>query len=298
MQQGIIFNIQKFSIHDGPGIRTVVFFKGCPLRCRWCSNPESQRPQPELLWDRAHCVRCLTCVGVCPPKALSQESDRIRCEQHTCTGCGDCVAACPSEALSCTGRVFTAAEVMEVCQADQVFYEESGGGVTLSGGEVLAQPDFAEELLILLGEAGIHRAIETSAYTVPELFQRITDRADLILFDLKHHHRERHFEGTGVYNDGIIENLRTALARGRRILPRIPVIPGFNDGLDDAAAFTDLLQSLGAGAVQLLPFHQFGHSKYALLGRDYGFTATKALHPEDLEAYKTVFETGGIEAFF
>jgi pyruvate formate lyase activating enzyme len=223
------------------------------------------------------------------------------------------------------GKGYTVEEVMEVCLEDQVFYEESGGGVTLSGGEALAQGEFAETLLVRLGEAGIHRAIETSGYAAPETFARIAARTDLLFFDLKHPDPARHLAGTGVAQEPILENFRAALrashpgsavgtctdgtcavgrnavgesARRLQVLPRIPVIPGYNDSLPDADAFTELLLSAGAREVQLLPFHQFGQNKYKLLGLDYGLAKEKALHPEDLEPYRARFEKQGIRAFF
>jgi pyruvate formate lyase activating enzyme len=193
------------------------------------------------------------------------------------------------------GRSYSVEEVLEQCLKDRAFYEESGGGVTLSGGEVLAQPDFAEALLDALGEAGIHRVIETSGFAPAQVFNRLLSRTDLILFDIKHHNPDRHREGTGVSNDLILDNFRTALASGRAVLPRIPVIPGYNDSLSDADAFGELLGSLGVRELELLPFHQFGQNKYVMLGLDYGLEKTKALHPEDLEPYKTVLENRGLK---
>jgi pyruvate formate lyase activating enzyme len=254
--QGVIFNIQKFSIHDGPGIRTVVFFKGCPLRCDWCSNPESQAQEVRFPAEMANYTPSLA------------------------------------------GKYYSIDEVMEICLQDRAFYEESGGGVTLSGGEVLAQAGFAETLLIRLGEAGIHRVIESTGYAPMKTFTRIIAQTELILFDIKHYDSIRHCEGTGVPNDLVLQNFREALARGRQVLPRIPVIPGYNDSLEDAAGFAALLLCAGAQEVQLLPFHQFGQNKYALLGLDYKFAKQKALHPEDIEAYKAVFEQQGIRSFF
>jgi pyruvate formate lyase activating enzyme len=262
--QGVLFNIQKYSIHDGPGIRTVVFFKGCPLRCAWCANPESQG------------------FGV-----LSESQNSGLSPVDPSLG----------------GRLYSLDEVARICLQDRVFYEESGGGVTLSGGEVLSQPGFAEALLLRLGEEGTHRAIETSGHAPAQVFARIAERTDLILFDIKHHDEALHREGTGVETGYIMENFRSALAaeaagRGPELLPRIPVIPGYNDSLRDAAAFVSLLKESGAGKVQLLPFHQFGQNKYSLLGMEYPFAEKKALHPEDLESYRAVFEQHGIHAFF
>ncbi|MDR1106936.1 MAG: glycyl-radical enzyme activating protein, partial [Treponema sp.] len=273
---GLLFNIQKFSVHDGPGIRTLVFFKGCPLRCRWCSNPESWNANPEILWDEPKCVRCLRCTALCPPSVLEFAGGRIR-SKAGCTGCGICAASCPNGALSAAGKSYSVDEALAVCLEDKVFYEESGGGVTLSGGEILLQHAFTAALLDALGRAGIHRALETSGYAGEEAWRRITGKCDLVLFDVKHYDRQRHFEGTGVYNDSIRENLRYCLEHGPKVLTRIPVIPGYNDGEEDASGFASFLLDLGIKETQFLPFHQFGSNKYRLLGRDYPFAGTGAL---------------------
>jgi pyruvate formate lyase activating enzyme len=204
------------------------------------------------------------------------------------------VEACPGQALSLSGRYYSVEEVLEQCLKDRAFYEESGGGVTLSGGEVLAQPEFAEALLAALGEAGIHRAIETSGLAPAAVFNRIIPRTDLFLFDIKHHDPGQHRDGTGVPNDRILTNFRAALTLGRAVLARIPVIPAYNDRPADADAFGELLSSLGAREVELLPFHQFGQNKYAMLGLDYRLETTKALRPEDLEPYKTILKRRGL----
>ena len=248
--EGIIFNIQKFSLNDGPGIRTVVFFKGCPLRCAWCANPESQSPRPEQVGDKTE------------------------------------------------GKLMTVPEVMEVVLQDLPFYEESGGGVTLSGGEAMMQPDFAEALLAALQEQGLHTAMETTGFAAPEVFRRLCGRLDLLLFDVKHWDEARHRQGTGVSNQLILENLAWAVKSGPEVLPRLPVIPGFNASLEDAAGFARLLQKAGLSKVQLLPFHQLGEGKYAKLGREYALAHKKALRPEDLEDFRQRFLDRGLEAFF
>ena len=242
---GLIYNIQKFSIHDGPGIRTVVFFKGCPLSCRWCSNPESINGNP-------------------------------------CT----------------EARSYSIEEAMKICLEDRPFYEESGGGVTLSGGEVLTQLQFALELLSALREEKIHTAIETSGYATAEDFNRLCDASDLLLFDIKHFDDKRHAEGTGVHNGLILANLKNSLTRAKALLPRLPVIPGYNNSMEDASGFVSLLESMGLKRVQLLPFHQFGERKYELLGLPYDMKNIRQLHPEDLEDYRQVFTRHGIECFF
>ena len=251
LMKAIIFNIQKFSIHDGPGIRTTVFFKGCPLSCLWCSNPESQNPeiQPEL-------------------------------------------------DSSLAGKMYTLDEVVKVCLADKVFYDESNGGVTLSGGEAFVQADFAVELLLRLKSEGIHTALETSGYTSPENFMKILQHVNLLLFDLKHYDNDKHLSGTGVDTRLIFQNLKNAIKSDVSTLIRIPVIPDYNDSLDDAHRFADFVKKLGLSEIQLLPFHQFGQRKYELLGMQYKYAKYKTLHPEDLEDYRITIENNGIRCFF
>jgi pyruvate formate lyase activating enzyme len=251
---GLLFNIQKFSLHDGPGIRTVVFFKGCPLSCKWCSNPESQRAEPCLLRDGGKSVP--------------------------------------------DSREYSLEETLEICLEDRPFYEESGGGVTLSGGEVLTQRQFAAELLRALKRENIHTAIETAGYAPREVFEEVSKEADLLLFDIKHFDEERHIEGTGAGRAPIIANLKSALAFGKTLLPRLPVIPGYNDSPEDARGFASLLVSLGVKRVQLLPFHHFGEKKYDMLGLPYPMRGFPQLHPEDLEEFRGIIAGQGIDCFF
>jgi pyruvate formate lyase activating enzyme len=242
--KGLLFNIQKFSLHDGPGIRTVVFFQGCPLSCRWCSNPESQ------------------------PARGGKDA-----------------------------RYYPLAEILEICLQDRPFYEESGGGVTLSGGEVLAQSGFAAALLTALKEENIHTAIETSGYAPPAVFMETIGPADALLFDLKHYDRERHLAGTGVDNGPILANLKSAADAGKETLPRIPVIPGYNNALADAEGFSRLIRDVGLERAQLLLFHQFGEKKYENLSREYAMRGVPQLHTEDVEEYRQVFIAHGIDCF-
>lgn len=253
-QTGVIFNIQKFSINDGPGIRTTVFFKGCPLQCKWCSNPESQN-------------RCA---------ALTE--------------------AMTDEAYS--GKKRTVAEVMAEVEQDLPFYEQSGGGMTLSGGEVLQQMDFAIALADAAKAAGIHVAVETTGYAQPARFQEFMKHVDLFLFDFKHVDRDKHFEGTGVYNDVILQNLQQLVDAGKPVIARIPVIPRFNTGIGTAKALAKKLQQIGVQEVHLLPFHQFGQNKYAQLGLAYEMEHVKQLHPEILENYRKVFLDEGLDCSF
>ena len=296
---GIVFNIQKFSIHDGPGIRTTVFLKGCPLRCKWCANPESQLSQVQILYDKEKCAHCGTCTHVCPNQAISMGDDSyVGIDPSKCAGCLQCVKNCPAKALSYEGETKDVDEVIKVCLQDIDFYEESGGGVTISGGEGMSQPVFVKALITELKKHNIHVAIETTGYIQPQIFQDLALLFDLLLFDVKHYDSEQHFLGTAVHNELIIQNLQWAIDQGIEVLPRIPVIPDFNASLEDAKGLAKLLQSVGAKRVQLLPFHQFGEKKYELLNRDYHLKNKKALHKEDLQDYQNIFLEQGLDCFF
>ena len=253
---GVVFNIQRFSLHDGPGIRTVVFLKGCPLLCPWCANPESINPGVEEFLDPD--------TGEVTP----------------------------------AGRTRTIEELLEACEADRVFFEESGGGVTLSGGEAMMQHAFAIEMLRRLQEVGIHTAMESTGHVATPVFERALEHLDYLLMDVKHHDRQEHKRWTGGYNDLPLRNLSRAVSRGIDICVRIPVIPGVNDTLQDARAFAALLRRLRVERVQLLPFHQFGERKYALLDRPYRMAGVAALHQEDLLDYRDLMRAEGVEAHF
>lgn len=295
---GVIFNIQKFSVNDGPGIRTVVFLKGCPLHCRWCANPESQLSQIQVLWDQKKCVNCHHCIDACPANAISLADGHIHINPSQCTGCKQCISDCPGKALSLEGERKTVQEVIDVVMQDQVFYEESGGGITLSGGEILSQPEFALNLLLAAKEQGLHTCCETTGFSRPDTFDRVTEYVDYILFDLKHWDASKHQEGTCVTNELPLLNMKHAIERKKEVLPRIPVIPGFNNSLKDAAKLTDTLRAAGADRCQLLPFHQFGENKYHLLDQAYSYQDVPSLHKEDLTDYLQVFLSSGIDAFF
>ncbi|WP_432792250.1 glycyl-radical enzyme activating protein [Peptacetobacter hiranonis] len=298
MEKGITFNIQKFSIHDGPGIRTTVFFKGCPLRCEWCSNPESQIKNVQILHDQSKCSYCLSCVAACPNGAITHEDNKIIINEDKCVGCLTCVNSCPNRALSYEGDYQTIEEIVDICMQDIDFYEESGGGVTISGGEGMSQPEFLKKLIAELKKNSVHVAIETTGYVKKETFEELARELDLLLFDVKHYDREKHYNGTKVYNDLIVENLKWAIDNGIEVLPRIPVIPDFNNSLEDAEGLAKLLVEVGAKKVQLLPFHQFGEKKYELLNRNYKYKNKKALYPEDLEEYQKIFLDKGLNCFF
>lgn len=296
--KGNVFNIQKFSIHDGPGIRTTVFFKGCPLRCKWCSNPESQESKIQITYDIRKCIGCQSCISSCPKGSLSYTNGRINIDYKNCIGCQTCVSACVNKALTSEGKMTCVEEIVETCLQDIDFYEESNGGVTLTGGECMCQPEFVKELIGQLKEHHIHIACETTGYIDKEIFHELAPQFDLILFDVKHYDSDRHFEGTGVYNELILENLAWAHEQGLNILPRIPVIPTFNASLSDASGIARAIRNIGLKNVQLLPFHQFGERKYELLNRNYELKDIKALYKEDLSDYQKVFLDLELNCYF
>lgn len=298
MTIGLIFNIQKFSIHDGPGIRTTIFLKGCPLRCKWCANPESQSANVQILWDQKKCVHCLQCVKSCMHQAISCREGEIHIDEELCQGCLNCVSTCLQSALSNEGETKEIEEIVRIALQDKDFYEESGGGITISGGEGMSQPDFLKELVKELKKHNLHLAIETTGYIPKETFHELAPLFDLLLFDVKHYDTNRHFEGTGVHNEQIINNLKWAFHQGLEILPRIPVIPSFNDSIQDAAGLASLLTEIGLKKVQLLPFHQFGERKYEMMHKEYAYKNVRALQKEDLTEYQNEFIKKGLDCFF
>ena len=296
--KGNIFNIQKFCLHDGPGIRTTVFFKGCNLRCAWCANPESQLADIQLTLDAGKCTGCGGCAAACPAGARSVQDGISVLDAGKCVLCGACEAACPAQAIGREGRLASVDEIVGEVMKDAAFYARSGGGVTFSGGEPLMQPDFIIELAQALRDRGVSVALETAANVEDECFRRLLPKLDFIFVDLKHYDDTAHRAGTGTGNARIIENIRSVRESGISYMVRIPVIPGYNDALQDAAGFAALLAELDVKQVQLLPFHQLGEKKYILLGKEYAFEGARQLHPEDLEQYRQEFEKYGVHAHF
>ena len=292
---GCIFNIQKFCLHDGPGIRTTVFFKGCNLRCKWCANPESQKCEQQITLDTGKCTACGNCVDACAMGARSTQGGLLLVDAQRCTACGGCLTACPNGAIENEGRKVTAEEIAEEVLKDKAFYDHSGGGVTFSGGEVLLQKDFAKHLAELLRRQGVSIAVETAGAVPEKDFREMLCWTDYVLMDLKHYDGQAHMAGTEMDNRQILENMKILRDSGVPFLIRIPVIPGFNNGTEAAEAFGKLLKRLDIAQVELLPFHQLGQHKYALLNMDYGYADCKQLHREDLTPYREVLERYGVD---
>jgi len=267
-EKGLIFDIKRFAIHDGPGIRTTVFFKGCPLHCLWCHNPEGIARHPELMARSSRCARCYSCIAVCPVGAISKDSGPVSIDREKCNLCGECVKACAYEALELTGRRVSVKEVIEEIERDRIFFEESEGGATLSGGEPLGQPAFCEAILDELKARGIHAALDTSGLATWDVLWRSASKADLILYDLKMIDGARHKKYTGVPNGRILENLKKLSAAGKDIAIRIPLMAGVNDDPDNIRLTLDFLRSLGPlKNVGLLRYHKGGVEKYRNLGK-------------------------------
>ena len=268
----MVFNIQRFCLHDGPGIRTVVFLKGCPLRCAWCHNPESQLPRPELLFDERRCLRCMSCVRACPKGALKFKGELL-VDEAKCDLCGLCERACPTNALTICGKWMSASEVMAEVLKDKVFYEKSGGGLTISGGEPTLQPEFALELSALAKSNNVSMTLETNGFCDYATFSRILDSVDLVLYDVKAVDEAKHVALTGAPNKPILDNLRLAVAKGANVIVRIPVVPGVNVSRDDFDQFARLIAEIGVKRVDLLPYHKLGVAKYRMLRRPYRLVA-------------------------
>ena len=267
MQTGEIFDIKKYAIHDGPGIRTTVFFKGCPLSCWWCHNPESLGTVPQRLYRRERCIGCQECLTACSNGAIREFEGQLQWAADACNYCRSCAKACPAEAVEFIGQTMTVDEIVTEITKDTLFYDQSNGGVTISGGEPLMQPSFLMELLDACGEKGIHRTVDTSGHADTQTLLETASRTDLFLYDLKHMDPEKHFRYTGVANDTILNNLKQLSQRGARIIIRLPVVPGINadeENIDRTGALAASLS--GVMGINILPYHCAADTKYRNLG--------------------------------
>lgn len=288
-RKATIFNVQKYNMYDGPGVRTLIFFQGCPLRCKWCANPEGMIKKYRVMFKSNSCVNCGACVSVCPVgiHTISNESLKHEVNRNIeCIGCRKCVDACLNSALSIVGEVKTISELVEIVEEDRAFYEASGGGVTLGGGEVLMQPEAASSLLMACKQEGINTAIETCGYAKLESVLKVAEFTDLFLFDIKHINSDKHFELTGVRNEQILENLKELLRRKYKVKIRMPLLKGVNDRKED---IEDIIKFLipfkdykNFKGIDLLPYHKMGVNKYKQLGIEYPIEGDPSLSNEDL----------------
>jgi pyruvate formate lyase activating enzyme len=293
---GYVFDIKRYAIHDGPGIRTTVFFKGCPLRCRWCHNPESWKPMPELSLRPGRCIRCGRCVELCPHDAVSLPSHGPVTDPNKCTYCGRCVDICPVGAREIIGKRVTVAEVMMQVRKDVIFYDQSGGGVTCSGGEALTQPQFLLGLLAACRAEGIHTAIDTTCYVGPQVIEAVAGAADLFLCDIKHMNSEVHRQYTGVGIERILENIRTLSRTAKEVFIRIPIVPGFNDGRDNIEQTAQFVQSLKTvRRVDILPYNRGGLEKAVRLTGDIDLMQAQVPSDDTMTQIAEVLRSYGFE---
>ena len=297
--RGTVFNVQFFNLHDGPGTRTLVFLKGCPLSCKWCSNPESMNRLPELGLKRSMCDGCGKCLEVCPKQALFFKDDKIlSVDRQSCNACGKCVTACCHEVLTIYGREMSAGEVFKEVYRDKMFYEGTGGGITVSGGEPLLQPHFLVAVLKLCRDAGIHTCLETTGYTSAKVYEQVLPLTDHVLFDLKHMDSSLHREFTGKSNRQILDNARLAAESGTPVMFRMPLVPGVNDTKQNIRATADFVRRLegdNVHGIELMPYHRMGMGKYESLDRLYALNDLSPSDPDHVESVRQRFEAFGLK---
>jgi len=298
MRSPLVFDIKRYSINDGPGIRATIFFKGCPLNCQWCHNPESISPKVQKLFTAAKCIGCGECCRVCPVGACSLTAEGVVTDGDLCTLCGKCAEVCPTLATEMSGRYYSIEELLEVVEKERPFFDQSGGGVTFSGGEPLLYPDFLIEILEACGRQNIHRAVDTSGFVKEETLLRVARHTDLFLYDLKMVDAEKHKYYTGVDNRLILDNLKALAEFGSEIQVRIPLIGGVNDGDDSVAAMAACVAGLPGEkrAVSLLPFHDVARGKDQKLGHERDLVTLSEPSADTLQGVTAVFAEYGLVA--
>jgi len=287
-RKAFIFNVQKYNMYDGPGVRTIVFFKGCPLRCKWCSNPESVKQIYQILFKKNMCANCGACTKVCPAgiHTLNNVIHEVK-RNNDCTGCRKCKDVCPHAALEIAGEMKSLSELLHMVREDAMFYEMSGGGVTLGGGECTMQAEAAKNLLMACKQEGINTAIETCGYAKPEKLLEMAEYVDLFLFDIKHMNPERHSELTGVSNDLILYNLTELLKHRHHVTIRMPMLKGMNDSQDEIRKVIEFLSPYkdypNFKGIDLLPYHKLGANKYNQLDQVYPIEGDPSLTAAEID---------------
>jgi len=296
MERGFVFNIERYAVHDGPGIRTLIFLSGCPLRCLWCQNPEGFNKEPQLIFFSNKCTKCLQCISVCPNNAIYTLNNEVKTDLNLCMNCLKCTEVCSFDARKRTSQLMTSLEVVDEVVKDLAFYRNSGGGITLTGGEPLMQPEFAAEILKICKERNISTAIETSGYAEWNKAIKVFKYTDFVYFDIKHTNPQRHKAGTGVSNKLIIENLEKLANLEKEIVIRVPIIPNFNDSTINISNTCRLINRLKTiKKIELLPYHKLGVSKYERLGRKYSLNDVDSPKDEVLIKIKSIVESFNLE---
>ena len=290
---GLVFDIRRYSVHDGPGIRTTVFFKGCPLSCWWCHNPEGRSPEPNLVLFKDLCLSCGDCLAACPNGAIVRDDGAIRTLPSVCRACGTCVETCPSDARQLAGRWMTVSAVVRKIEKDVVFYDESGGGVTFSGGEPLAQPRFVDALLEACVTRHIHTVVDTCGLADRDLMLHLSEKVDLFLYDFKLFDPIKHRKYVGVSNESILGNLEALAQRKKPVVVRFPIIPGINDEAEDIRQMASFLTGLGLLRIDLLPYHRIGVEKYRRAGMQYRLEELEPPSTDHVREIAAQFERQG-----